>query len=196
MEGLAAMSCNPSSRPMIAEPLAVAFANTRSSAKRDRIGTLADWRAWIDAWPGLRPVGRRVDADGLSDLRRLRDDVQSVLHRVASGERDDTAATARIVGFADSPPRRGIRWSACQPVIAAAGGASASAVIGQHLARATLDVVLNGPNLTPCAGPECRKLFIPTRADRRWCDSAVCGNRARVRAHAERQRAAQEPRLE
>jgi predicted RNA-binding Zn ribbon-like protein len=196
MERLAAMSCNPSIEPMLAEPIAVAFANTRSSANRDRIATLADWRAWIDAWPGLRPVGRRVDADGLIDLRRLRDDVQSVLHRVASGERDDTSAIDRIVRLADSQPRRGIHWSARRPVIAAAGGASPSAVMGQHLARATLDVVLNGPDLALCAGRECRKVFIATRADRRWCDSAVCGNRARVRAHANRRRTAREPRAE
>jgi predicted RNA-binding Zn ribbon-like protein len=173
---------------MLAEPVAVAFANTRSSADRDRIATLADWRAWIDAWPGLRPVGRRVDADGLVDLRRLRDDVQSVLHRVATGEHADTAATHRIVALADSQPRRRIRWSAGRPGIVAAGGAFPAAIMGQHLARAALDVLLNGPDLTLCAGRECRKVFIATRADRRWCESAVCGNRARVRAHAERQR--------
>lgn len=190
------MSCNPSSLLMLAEPIAIAFANTRSSATRDRIATLAGWRAWVDTWIGLRPVGRRVDAEGLSDLRRLRDDIQSVLHRAASGEREETAAIDRIVGLADSPPRRRIRWSAGRPVLDAAGAESPSAAVGQHLARATLDVLLNGPDLALCAGRDCRRVFVATRADRRWCDSAVCGNRARVRAHAERRRTAREPRPE
>jgi predicted RNA-binding Zn ribbon-like protein len=181
---------------MQAEAIAIAFANTRSSANRDRIATLADWRAWIDAWTGLRSVGRRVDADGLGDLLRLRDDIQRVLHRAASGERDDTAAIDRIVGLADSQPRREIRWSAGRPALAAAGSESPSAVVGQHLARATLDVLLNGPDLALCAGRDCRRVFIATRADRRWCDSAVCGNRARVRAHAERRKTTREPRTE
>jgi predicted RNA-binding Zn ribbon-like protein len=37
-----------------------------------------------------------------------------------------------------------------------------------------------------CQGAGCLKVFTATRADRRWCDSAVCGNRARVKAHARR----------
>jgi predicted RNA-binding Zn ribbon-like protein len=181
---------------MQAEPIAVAFANTRSSANRDRIATLADWRAWIDGWTGLRPVGRRVDADGLSDLLRLRDDIQRVLRHAAGGERDDTAAIDRIVRLADSQPRREIRWSVGRPALIAADGELPSAVVGQHLARATLDVLLNGPDLALCAGPDCRRVFIATRADRRWCDSAVCGNRARVRAHAERRKMTRAPRSE
>lgn len=184
------MSCNRSLVPMVVEPLAVEFANTRSSANRDRIATLADWRAWLDAWNGLGPVGRRLDAEGLSDLRRLREDVQSVLWAAATGKRADTAALDRILGIADSPLGRDIRWSGHHPSLTAARAESAFAVLGQHLARSTVDVLINGPDLELCAGQDCWRLFTATRADRRWCDSAVCGNRARVRAHARRQRTA------
>lgn len=43
-----------------------------------------------------------------------------------------------------------------------------------------------------CPGHDCGWLFLDTtkNGNRRWCDSADCGNRARVRAHAQRQRAA------
>jgi predicted RNA-binding Zn ribbon-like protein len=110
---------------MLPEPIAIAFANTRSSSHRDRIATLAQWRAWVDTWPGLRPAGHAVDVEGLLALRATRDNVQLLLHS-ATGEG---------------------RWER-----------------------------------------DCLKLFIASRPDRRWCDSAICGNRARVRAHYRRQR--------
>jgi hypothetical protein len=69
------------------EPVAIAFANTRSSTHRDRIQTLTQWRAWVDAWPGLRPAGYAVDPDGLRALRATRDDLQLLLRAAASGHR-------------------------------------------------------------------------------------------------------------
>ncbi len=37
-----------------------------------------------------------------------------------------------------------------------------------------------------CPGTECGWLFLDRRGRRRWCDMAVCGNRAKVAAHARR----------
>jgi predicted RNA-binding Zn ribbon-like protein len=162
---------------MVAEPVALAFANTRSSRDVDRISTLPRWRAWIGAWPGLRST---VDAEDLIAVRRLRDDVQGLLHSAARGERPDTEALQRVMDQADGRPGCAIEWRA---------GRLRSTAVAQHLARATIDVLLAGPRLAACAGRDCRKLFVATRPDRRWCDSTVCGNRARVRAHSARQRA-------
>jgi len=39
-----------------------------------------------------------------------------------------------------------------------------------------------------CPGEDCGWLFLDKRGRRRWCDMAVCGNRAKVRAHAARRR--------
>jgi predicted RNA-binding Zn ribbon-like protein len=39
-----------------------------------------------------------------------------------------------------------------------------------------------------CPGIDCGWLFLDTRGRRRWCDMAVCGNRAKVAAHARRAR--------
>lgn len=39
-----------------------------------------------------------------------------------------------------------------------------------------------------CPGIDCGWLFVDTRGRRRWCDMAVCGNRAKVAAHARRAR--------
>ncbi len=39
-----------------------------------------------------------------------------------------------------------------------------------------------------CPGEDCGWLFIDRRGRRRWCSMTSCGNRAKVRRHAERQR--------
>ena len=39
-----------------------------------------------------------------------------------------------------------------------------------------------------CPGNDCGWLFLDPRGRRKWCSMAVCGNRAKARAHAARQR--------
>jgi predicted RNA-binding Zn ribbon-like protein len=43
--------------------------------------------------------------------------------------------------------------------------------------------------VSACPGAMCGWLFLDRRGRRRWCDMAVCGNRAKVAAHARRARA-------
>ncbi|GAA0956433.1 hypothetical protein GCM10009558_074510 [Virgisporangium aurantiacum] len=167
---------------MPAEPVAIAFANTRSSADRDRIATLTEWRAWVDAWPGLRPAGHAVDADGLLALRSTRDDLQLLLRDVAAGHRPDPALLVR-------PAREPeLRWHGDRLTLAVPADGTAAAVVAHHLVSAAVDLVVTGPSFAACRGEDCRKLFVASRPDRRWCDSAVCGNRVRVRAHSRRNR--------
>jgi predicted RNA-binding Zn ribbon-like protein len=59
-------------------------------------------------------------------------------------------------------------------------------------ARAAADL-LTSPERTAvhaCPGHECGWLFLDPRGRRKWCIMAVCGNRAKARAHAERKAAA------
>lgn len=176
------------------EPVAIAFANTRSSTHRDRIETLTQWRAWIDAWPGLRPAGYAVDPDGLLALRGTRDDLQLLLRGVASGHRPEP--TARLAELTRSTPGLDLRWRAAQLTLAVPEGVTAATVIANHLARAAIDLLLTGPPFAACQGHDCRKLFVASRPDRRWCDSAICGNRVRVRAHSHRNRHTNPPATE
>jgi predicted RNA-binding Zn ribbon-like protein len=48
------------------------------------------------------------------------------------------------------------------------------------------------PRLRCCDNPQCRWLFVDDSkgGTRRWCSMSACGNRAKARRHAERQRAA------
>jgi predicted RNA-binding Zn ribbon-like protein len=59
------------------------------------------------------------------------------------------------------------------------------------IAAATLDIFRHDPGrIRRCAGPACVLLFLDVSKSgrRRWCDMAVCGNRAKVAAHHARTR--------
>ncbi|WP_432477083.1 CGNR zinc finger domain-containing protein [Nocardioides sp. GXQ0305] len=44
------------------------------------------------------------------------------------------------------------------------------------------------PRIGACPGRGCGWLFVHTSGRRRWCQMAVCGNRAKQAAHARRAR--------
>src|ERR1041385_8331556 len=107
---------------MPAEPVPVAYANTRSSSNRDRIATVAQWRSWIDAWPGLRTAGHAVDADGLRLLQATRDDVQLLLHSVISEGEPRSEPTARLLKLARSASDLGLHWRDGRATLAVPAG--------------------------------------------------------------------------
>src|SRR5574337_172687 len=83
------------------------------------------------------------------------------------------------------PPR--LAWSG------SAGEADLRAVPElRHALAADAVSVLTGPaatRLRVCAHPDCVLQFVALNPRRRWCSTAVCGNRARVARHYQRQRA-------
>jgi predicted RNA-binding Zn ribbon-like protein len=56
------------------------------------------------------------------------------------------------------------------------------------LADAAAGLLTDGPReaVHACPGKDCGWLFLDPRGRRRWCSMAVCGNRAKARAHAQR----------
>jgi predicted RNA-binding Zn ribbon-like protein len=167
------------------ELVALEFANTRSSSGRDRIGTLPRWQQWIGRFPSLREAGRAVSEERLCALLVLRDDVQTLLRSVAAGRWDAPTAN-RVAGVAGANVRLSVGWQAGRPALLVPPRSDPARVLSSFLARATLDLVVGSPPLRACGGRDCLKVFVATRRDRRWCDSAVCGNRARVRSHHQR----------
>jgi predicted RNA-binding Zn ribbon-like protein len=179
---------------MTTEPVALAFANTRPSHRRDYIATVALWRAWVDAWPGICTAGHAVDADGLLALRTIRDDVQLLLRGAATGEvPTGQGPTSRLLELASSALSIDLGSREGGLTLAVSPKATPAAIIAQHLTRAALDLLLTGPPLTACQGQDCLKLFATFRSDRRWCDSATCGNRVRVRNHRRHARRSTRP---
>lgn len=51
---------------------------------------------------------------------------------------------------------------------------------------AAADLLVDRPRIGACPGHDCGWLFLNTSGRRRWCQMAVCGNRAKQAAHARR----------
>ncbi len=56
------------------------------------------------------------------------------------------------------------------------------------VALAAADLLSSNARVGACPGPGCGWLFLDPRGRRVWCNMASCGNRAKVKAHADRQR--------
>jgi predicted RNA-binding Zn ribbon-like protein len=105
-----------------------------------------------------------------------RDDLDLIAVRVA-----EATAVSRLVPDADDRVR-------------ADGGTPATAGLSLPLHRAALaayDVLASGDvaHVGRCAGHGCGWLFFDPSHRRHWCIMAICGNRAKARAFAERRRA-------
>ena len=161
-------------------------------------------REWLRDYDAVAAWGRHagfVDAAGLARLRAeaerhpqeaeavLEDarSLRSIVH-AAVLDPDDADALADLSAYA----RRAVEAADLR-----AGEAAAGWVVGERagLALPVLAVALAATELvtshdvqhvSACPGVECGWLFLDRRGRRRWCDMAVCGNRAKVAAHARR----------
>jgi predicted RNA-binding Zn ribbon-like protein len=61
-------------------------------------------------------------------------------------------------------------------------------VLTVALAAAQLLTSPEAATVSACPGRDCGWLFLDRRGRRRWCSMDSCGNRAKVAAHARRQR--------
>lgn len=179
--------------------LVVSFLNTldeRTFAHRgvrhephDDLSSPAAWGRWF-AEQGLgRRERSRVTGADLADALALRAALRDGL--VAALGTEDAPGAAWPVGYplrlvsgrsgelslVGDPPRPGASSQALATLVAVAATAAV---------RGTWDRV------RLCAAPECRWAFFDAsrRGDKRWCSTAVCGNRhktAEYRARASRQ---------
>jgi predicted RNA-binding Zn ribbon-like protein len=198
--------------------LCLDFANTavwRLGPQPDE--TLVDYAALL-AWS--RRAGSLAPAE-VEDLRRAADAQPGeaaavVVRAIALREAIHLLFVAAILGRAPRPEDlavlnaelaeamaraaiqpngAGFAWD-WPPRAADAGRADASLTRPLWPVARSAAELLTSPELgrvKRCPGTNCGWLFLDTskNASRRWCDMAVCGNRARVRAFAARKRAAQ-----
>lgn len=120
----------------------------------------------------------------LADARHLRVTVRAAA--LAPTEPEALAAVsarARRARVAALLPGDRPRWG-----VPGAGDALPAPV--DALAWAAVDLLTTADltRVRTCPGRDCGWLFLDASGRRRWCDMRWCGNRAKVRAHAERQR--------
>ncbi len=170
--------------------------NTEPVMDGERVELLADFDAVV-SWAHLAGVPSRgysfevTDAEAARTLRfvrRLRASLRaaldpSITEPDAMRDLNEVLREAPGVLHLETSSRRiGVSLAATAP----------GAQLRLDIAAATMDIFHHDPNrIRRCAGPTCVLLFLDVSKSgrRRWCDMAVCGNRAKVAAHHARARA-------
>lgn len=138
--------------------------------------------------PRLMSEARRHPQRADEVLRRTRT-LRADLHAVATESRAARAfeRVARLAQEARSDQRLR-RRSDCPPAWCLQEEGLCRPLL--LLALAAADLATGGllPTVCACPGAGCGWLFLNPSGRRKWCDMAVCGNRAKVRAHSERTR--------
>lgn len=181
--------------PLLGEPLALDLVNTcvrRGHAEADLLDSPAALAAWLRAesprvaWSG--PV-THADVHALRDLRTA---LAALLEARRTGVRPPREALRKLNAALAAPTAAcRLAWPAQGPQLLQPSSASRRAVLLHALATDAVNV-LTGPSATRlrvCAHPECVLQFIALNPRRRWCSAVVCGNRARVARHYQRQQA-------
>lgn len=125
-------------------------------------------------------------AQVLTDARRLR----TVLHRALLHPTDRNALGA-VTGFVRQAST--VATLRPGPVPTWEVPESAGLELPVHAAAlAARDLLTSGEvaAVRTCPGPGCGWLFLDRSGRRRWCSMSACGNRAKVRAYADRRRKA------
>jgi predicted RNA-binding Zn ribbon-like protein len=170
-------------------------------AHGDRLELVVNWAALVD-WTetaGLidaelselcRAAGERQARAVLAWFRRLRAALRAVLE---SGDQPE-AAQALGAAVGEIPVRLSVWHADSGPPV------DATTPLDQlrlALAIAALDATrLDRSRVRRCGSPRCVLLYYDTTKNRsrRWCDMAVCGNRAKASAHYHRSTAARQTR--
>jgi predicted RNA-binding Zn ribbon-like protein len=178
----------------------------------DFCNTWAGWgeppapeREWLSDYDRFALWAQYADLVDASTSARLRD-----LARARSGDAAEVLVAARslraqlhaaVLDPADAEALAAVsvfarQAAACSVLRPGADGrpqwevtADAKLTAPLHaVARAAADFLTSGDLelVKACPGPDCGWLFVDRRGRRRWCSMSTCGNRAKVRAHAER----------
>ena len=164
-----------------------------ADVRGDPVELVPDWRALVD-WAraaGLiddelaaqcRVTGEGRARNGLAWFRRLRSALRAVLD---SGDEPD-AASGLAAAVAEVPVQLTYRVDGNAIPLDTTGPFDR---LRLALATAALGATrLDRPRVRRCGSPRCVLLYYDTTKNRsrRWCDMAVCGNRAKASAHYHR----------
>jgi predicted RNA-binding Zn ribbon-like protein len=155
----------------------------------DELATTAQLEAWLGA-KDLSDSGVRLGEDNHRSVLTLREALRSFIQLGPVDREVDAAAAERLSAVAiDFPLTLTVLEGggvALRPLrlSPASGLGNVLAELQRLAATERLD------RLKMCASEECRWVFFDRSkpANRRWCNSALCGNRQKTRAYRERRR--------
>jgi hypothetical protein len=167
------------------EELLIAVANT-GHGEHDELADPTSVCAWWGdlVGPAYARAGRRFGSGGLGALRNLRGLIRCLALRNNGIETVEDAA-----GLERLDLRLDLRGG---PSLCAARDGD----VAQDICAAGITALLRAsarpgwPRFKACRGEDCRWVFVDwsRNRSRRWCDMAVCGNRAKVTSFRRRQR--------
>ena len=187
----------------VAERLWLDFVNTedvrRGGSRADALTsfvTFVDWLVDAGVLDGERAstIRRRAEQQPagatavLLDARRIRDALRQLAERasVARVRADALDEINRILGRSAGTRRVEVRDDgAFSRSFVPVGDAFAGLLIPVVDSAADALVLGELPRVRCCADPRCTRVFFDNtrNARRRWCDMAVCGNRAKAARH-------------
>ena len=194
--------------PRVDEPPPLALVNTiwiDRNEVHDALADVADMHTWVRAIGeqcGLTPAIGSAD-DLSTDAAAHLSDLRNALRRLAADHTHDPRSlgqssvpdSATATSIVNTASAMSTVWPELQPdgrtlmrrdVVTGVSFADALTTV---IAQQAIYLVTSQQwdLLRPCVAPGCAYFFMKTHR-REWC-SAVCGNRARVARHAQRQRA-------
>ena len=195
----------PSRFMLVADNPAIDFANTIVDPGGEPAGAIRSWHDLIafleiaaamprDQSARYREWAKRNPRDCSATFAlalKLRDDLRAILQALATGRRvsgEWIEAMNRVLadqaGWKKVVSIKG-KWDLTR----IAQKESSSAVL-LGIAESAAEIVAEGPaaHIRKCASPDCLLYFQDRAHRRRWCSMAICGNRAKVAAHARRQK--------
>jgi predicted RNA-binding Zn ribbon-like protein len=173
---------------------ALDFVNTvawRDGEARERLETLADVKRWADGadLPGASVVGLKTS--DLREIRATRETLHAVFRPPALGFAGDPAALEELSRRLASLARhRRLAWLKDGAEWRLSPSAPAATRFLAPLLDSAAALLTDGGagRVKLCEGPQCGWLFLDrsSRAQRRWCRMADCGNRAKAQRHYRR----------
>jgi predicted RNA-binding Zn ribbon-like protein len=183
--------------PVLGEPLAVELANTvvrgDDGETRDLLRTRDDVRRWLAAHHDELPDGAPDAPPSVGQARRLRRAVRTLLLGALESERPEARALEVVNAASKAYPSRPVlEWPLDgEPrIVNPVPQAQIPRATLASIARSAIEL-LGGPDasrLRRCERHDCVLLFVASNPRRRWCSTAVCGNRVRVARHYQRHR--------
>lgn len=149
----------------------------------DEIGTPGQ----LESWMRKRRLAERVSRTVHEQALRLRAGLRDFLRMPPEERAGSTSAAENLNAASEAFPlvvKVNTADVALQPV---KGTSSLGQVMAQFHALAATQQL---DRLKMCASDECEWIFFDQSkpANRRWCSSALCGNRAKTRSYRERRR--------
>lgn len=190
---------------LVAKNLAIDFANTVVDPRGEPAGAIRSWHdlnAFMEIAGAMprdqsaryREWAKRDPRDCSATFAlalELRDEIREILGALAGGTKVRTEwaqsinrVLAEQAGWRKLASTKG-KWALTRVT-----AKESSSELLLPIAESAAEIVRQGAeaHIRKCANPECILYFQDPSGRRRWCSMAICGNRAKVAAHARRQK--------